>query len=332
MGSCGTAVSGMNCPKCGAGLPAEAAYCPVCGTPRSEIDHLVRQAERAVNKALVVGTTMLDRAAKELQPTFNKAMETLRPAVEAGGKTTNDVVVAVTPAAEATLRTAKEDADKNVAAVRPTLTKDTENTGHADHNLREQARSRSGAQRAAQAAIASNQELVIVMNTPGCLLDSMAQIVGDGGPIAEVQSHGLSVYTYVPPVGFAASAGSYIALATNAIYMGNGSVIGPSTPYIIGGDPSQIQHVQNFATGLIRSLAQKNGYNVRAAVDMAENNTAYTAVEAASVGLITGLVDTYAGFLSKVGLSDLPVTDFSEPLYDRFLSFLSDPTVDGLFI
>jgi len=55
-------------------------------------------------------------------------------------------------------------------------------------------------------------------------------------------------------------------------------------------------------------------------------------VEAASVGLITGLVDTYAGFLSKVGLSGLPVTDFSEPLYDRFLSFLSDPTVDGLFI
>ena len=186
--------------------------------------------------------------------------------------------------------------------------------------------------RAAQAAIASNQDLVIVMNTPGGLLDSMAQIVGDGGPIAEVQSHGLSVYTYVPPVGFAASAGSYIALATNAIYMGNGSVIGPSTPYIIGGDPSQIQHVQNFATGLIRSLAQKNGYNVRAAVDMAENNTAYTAVEAASVGLITGLVDTYAGFLSKVGLAGLPVTDFSEPLYDRFLSFLSDPTVDGLFI
>src|SRR5438309_6416019 len=111
--------------------------------------------------------------------------------------------------------------------------------------------------RAAQAAIASNQDLVIVMNTPGGLLDSMAQIVGDGGPIAEVQSHGLSVYTYVPPVGFAASAGSYIALATHAIYMGNGSVIGPSTPYIIGGDPSQIQHVHNFATGLIRSLAQK---------------------------------------------------------------------------
>src|SRR5437867_1572071 len=142
MGSCGTPVSGMNCPKCGAVLPAEAAYCPVCGTPRSEIDHLVRQAERAVNKALVVGTTMLDRAAKELQPTFNKAMETLRPAVEAVGKATNDVVGAVTPAAEATLRTAKEVADKTVAVVRPTVTKATEKTGNAVHRIREKVRSR----------------------------------------------------------------------------------------------------------------------------------------------------------------------------------------------
>src|SRR2546429_5007645 len=139
--------------------------------------------------------------------------------------------------------------------------------------------------RAAQAAIASNQDLVIVMNTPGGLLSNMVQIINS---TQEVQNHGLAVYTYVPPVGFAASAGSYIALATNAIYMGSGSVIGPSTPYIIGGDPSQVEHVQNFATGLMRSLAEKNGYNVAAAVDMAANNSAYTADEAASVGLITG--------------------------------------------
>src|SRR6058998_2502801 len=96
--------------------------------------------------------------------------------------------------------------------------------------------------RAAQAAIASNQDLVIVMNTPGGLLSNMVQIINS---TQEVQNHGLAVYTFVPPAAFAASAGSYIALASNAIYMGNASVIGPSTPYIIGGDPSQVQHVQN---------------------------------------------------------------------------------------
>jgi membrane-bound serine protease (ClpP class) len=184
-------------------------------------------------------------------------------------------------------------------------------------------------QRAAQAAIAGNEDLVIVMNTPGGLLGSMTQIVGS---IADVQSHGLAVYTFVPPAALAASAGSYIALATNAIYMGSGSFIGPSTPYIIGGDPLQQQHVQNAMVAYISSLAQKNGYNVSAAANMAQNNVAYTAVDAASIGLVTGLTDTLSGFLSKVGLSGVPTTSFSEPVYDRFLSFVSDPTVDGLFI
>src|SRR3989442_6443094 len=82
----------------------------------------------------------------------------------------------------------------------------------------------------------------------------------------------------------------------------------------------------------MRSLAEKNGYNVAAAVDMAANNSAYTADEAASVGLITGKAETLNAFLADVGLSGVPVTPFGEPLYDRFLSFLSDPTVDGLFI
>lgn len=183
--------------------------------------------------------------------------------------------------------------------------------------------------RAAQAAVASNQDLVIVMNTPGGLLSNMVQIINS---TQEVQNHGLAVYTFVPPAAFAASAGSYIALASNAIYMGNASVIGPSTPYIIGGDPSQVQHVQNFATALIRSLAEAHGYNVAAAVDMAENNTAYSGMRAAQIGLVTGMADSIDSFLAQVGLSGVPLTTYDEPLYDRFLSFLSDPTVDGLFI
>src|SRR2546425_2825408 len=135
MGPWGTAVSGMNCPKCGAMFPAEAAYCPSCGTPRSEIDHLMRQAERAVSRALVVGTTVLDRAAKELQPTFSRAVETLRPAVEAVGKATNDVVVAGTPPAQAPLPAAKGVAGKNRAGVKAPVTKAPRKNGPAGHKI-----------------------------------------------------------------------------------------------------------------------------------------------------------------------------------------------------
>ena len=184
-------------------------------------------------------------------------------------------------------------------------------------------------QHAAQLAIDDRADLILVMNTPGGLLANMVQIVGS---IQTVQDAGLAVYTYVPPVALAASAGSYIALATNATYMGSGSIIGPSTPYIVGGDPSEVQHVQNAMIAYISSLAQKNGYNVTAAAAMAQNNVAYPASEAAAIGLVSGMAETFESFLAQVGLTGVPVTTFNEPLYDQFLSFLSDPTVDGLFI
>jgi len=187
--------------------------------------------------------------------------------------------------------------------------------------------------RAAQAAIASNQDLVIVMNTPGGLLDSMAEIVGDGGPIADVQSHGLSVYTYVPPVGFAASAGSYIALATNAIYMGNGSVIGPSTPYIIGGDPSQIPARPGISrTGSFDPSPEERVQRESGPSTWRRTTRLTRRWKAASVGLITGLVDTYAGSSRRSGCPTRQLRTFRSLCTDRFLSFLSDPTVDGLFI
>ena len=184
-------------------------------------------------------------------------------------------------------------------------------------------------QHAAQLAIDERADLILVMNTPGGLLANMVQIVES---IQTVQDAGLAVYTYVPPVAFAASAGSYIALATNATYMGSGSIIGPSTPYIVGGDPSEVQHVQNAMIAYISSLAQKNGYNVTAAANMAQNNVAYPASEAAAIGLVSGMAETFESFLAQVGLTGVPLTTFNEPLYDQFLSFLSDPTVDGLFI
>src|SRR2546429_1587266 len=138
----GTSVMGMNCHKCGTLLPAEAAYCPSCGAPRSEIDHFVRETERAVLLALTTGTEALDRAAKDLQPAFDKAVQTLRPAVEAVGKATNDVVIALTPMAEATVRVAKEVADKTVAAVKTAAPEAPKRNGNAVHKNRQKGRNR----------------------------------------------------------------------------------------------------------------------------------------------------------------------------------------------
>ena len=182
---------------------------------------------------------------------------------------------------------------------------------------------------AAELAVANQQDLIIVMNTPGGLLDSMVQIVSD---IQLVEAAGLGVYTWVPPGAMAASAGSYIALASDAVYMANASFIGPSTPYVIGAAPGETEHVVSAMVAYMENLASAHGYNVAAAVDMVENNTAYTGPRAASVHLVTGLAETYPDFLADVGVSSASLTSYGEPLFDQFLSFLSNPTVDGLFI
>ena len=184
-------------------------------------------------------------------------------------------------------------------------------------------------QRAAGVAIANQYDLLLVMNTPGGLLDSMQAIVSSLG---RVQAAGLRVITFVPPNSMAASAGSYIALGSNAIYMGGGSFIGPSTPEVIGGTPDEQAHVQGAMYAYIQALAQDHGFNATAAGNMVLYNQAYTTSDAADIGLITGREDTQDGVLSAEGLSGLPVVRYDEPVYDQFLTFLSNPLVDGLFI
>ncbi|MBX8635005.1 MAG: ATP-dependent Clp protease proteolytic subunit [Thermoplasmata archaeon] len=183
-------------------------------------------------------------------------------------------------------------------------------------------------QTAASAAISNHEDMVIVMNTPGGLLENMLSIVS---AIQSVQSRGLSVYTYVPPDGAAASAGSYIALATNRTYMGDGSVIGPSTPYIIGGTALEEQHVKNFSVQFIGALASRNHYNVSAAENMAENNVAYNASTAYAIGLISGEAQSFSEFLGLAGLQNATINVFQEPVFDQFLSVVSNPTLDGIF-
>src|SRR3989475_3826404 len=65
---------------------------------------------------------------------------------------------------------------------------------------------------------------------------------------------------------------------------------------------------------------------------MAANNAAYSASQAAPLGLVNGTLETLPAFLTAVGLGGATGTPYHEPLYDRFLSFISDPTGDGLFI
>src|SRR5256886_16244586 len=98
---------GMNCVKCGTELPQTGAYCPTCGAPRREFEHLARQTERAVSQVLASGGEALGRAAKEVQPTFDRAGGALRPAVEVLRRAADAVPLAGRPPGGGTARGAQ---------------------------------------------------------------------------------------------------------------------------------------------------------------------------------------------------------------------------------
>jgi len=172
--------------------------------------------------------------------------------------------------------------------------------------------------------------VIIEMNTPGGMMDSMLSIVS----LIEQAEINITVITYVPVGGMAASAGSYIAMASDYIFMANGTFIGPSTPYIVGvpSNTSETQHVVNASLALMESLAQKHNRNVSAVIPMVESNVAYTAQQAYKLNVINGLSDSLSNVFARFNLTNANIIYENPSFYDQFVSFISNPTVDGLLI
>ncbi|MDG6967642.1 MAG: nodulation protein NfeD [Nitrososphaerota archaeon] len=170
--------------------------------------------------------------------------------------------------------------------------------------------------------------IVIEMNTPGGLLSDMTNIIST---IQDANQSGIPTYTYVPPSALAASAGSYIAMATNRILMGSGSEIGPSTPIVQGGSALQQNHTEDAMVSLMVSLAQKWGRNATAAREMVLSDVAYSASAAIKNGLVEGSATSLGGALAQLGLP-AAYTTVQEGFYDQLLSALSDPNLNGILI
>ena len=79
------------------------------------------------------------------------------------------------------------------------------------------------------------------------------------------------------PTVLGASAGSYIAMATNRILMGPGSEIGPSTPIVVGGTALEQNHTEDAMIDIMQSLATSWGRNTTAAFNMVYADQAFSA-------------------------------------------------------
>lgn len=122
--------------------------------------------------------------------------------------------------------------------------------------------------------------VLVVLDTPGGLMDAMRDIVRSflGAPVP--------VVVYVSPSGArAGSAGMFVTLAAHVAAMAPGSNIGAAHPVLVGpdgdqGDSEMARKAVNDAAALARAIARERGRNATWAERAVRESASLTAQEA----------------------------------------------------
>src|SRR5579863_3046904 len=125
--------------------------------------------------------------------------------------------------------------------------------------------------------------LLIEINTPGGLVDSMRTMAG------AILSSRVPVIVYVAPAGArAGSAGFFLLEAADVAAMAPGTNAGAAHVVFEGGKPDETmtQKVENDAEAFLRSYVSKRNRNVDAALAAVQSSHSYTAEEALDKHLI----------------------------------------------
>lgn len=186
--------------------------------------------------------------------------------------------------------------------------------------------------------------LLIEMNTPGGLLDSMRTMVG------AILSSRVPVIVYVAPSGArAGSAGFFILESADVAAMAPGTEAGAAHVVFEGGKPDDIemQKVENDAEAFMRSYVSKRGRNADAAQEAEKSSHSYTPDEALNQHLIDLVANSDADLLKALDGRTITRMDGStmtlhlagaridlirESLRDNVLGWLVDPNIAVLFL
>lgn len=175
--------------------------------------------------------------------------------------------------------------------------------------------------------------IVFVLATNGGDGVSMESMIAS---IASYQQWGGDFTTVVAPQGaYAFSAGSYIAEASNKIYMEPGTTIGSATP-IVSGIPTGEENTTltkdiNAFTSYMMTLTHANGRNETATGLMVTAGKSYPYDKALQYHVIDGVINstTLAGALSYLGVpASAPIN--TPDIRASFISILSNPNVSSL--
>lgn len=152
------------------------------------------------------------------------------------------------------------------------------------------------AQAVEEAAQRRAQALLIVMDTPGGVLDATRSIV------QAILDAPLPVITYVAPAGArAASAGLFVTMASHVAAMHPTSNIGAAHPVsAFGGDiqGTMAEKVTNDAAAWVRSLAQARGRNSAWSEQAVLKSSSITAAEAQAENVVDLLAPDVARLLA----------------------------------
>ncbi len=195
-----------------------------------------------------------------------------------------------------------------------------------------------------QAQREHDDAVIIVLSTPGGLLDSTRSIV------EKIMTSRVPVIVYVAPAGSrAASAGFFILESADVAAMAPGTNTGAAHPVLLGEKMDEIMKakMENDAAAFMRTIAAKRGRNVTVAESAVRESKSFTEQEALSQKLIDVIAPTeqsllraiegrtfkrYDGTNVTLHVANAHVSVFEMSLKQRLLSGLMDPNIAFLLL
>jgi membrane-bound serine protease (ClpP class) len=188
------------------------------------------------------------------------------------------------------------------------------------------------------------QALLIEMDTPGGLVDSMRSMAG------AILGSRVPIFVYVGPSGArAGSAGFFLLEAADVAAMAPGTEAGAAHVVFEGGKPddTEMQKVENDAEAFLRSYVARRNRNTDAAVAALASSHSYTAEEALNQHLIDQIANSDAQLLAALDGREITRLDGSKltlhlagarielvrpTVRDDVLGWLVNPNIALLFL